>query len=403
MRALQQFISVTAVHVATAVMFILIFTTTVFSAETEVSIPITTIWEQQFGDMQYSYESKAALLAPSGMLMVVGVYSSITNGYAPEGGWIWSIDASGKKISDHRYHAEILGSRLVGIDAFEFVGNDVVAIAGRLSNGKSFLIHVDSSGKIVRTTDLGNRWIAKLIQMNDGSLLLSGQKNGDMLLMKMDKSGGIVWERMTNRGKDDSLIDGDFIADHLLLVEQSGKQEQFSITDSMIGLVNSSIEGKRGRTIFSTKGRSASLASDENRVVLVYDASTAGDLDMRFVMFDKKSHALRKAPIIKGKLAVERFRVGCAGKAGFVVVGTVGGKMSLTFIDKYGQINLQHMRPIDDAFFLNPDVVGGEAAYVVSTMMVLTKDKQPRTLVNILKIDPMLRDAKAGKTGAASK
>lgn len=376
---------------AVEVMFVLLLTTTgVFAAsDTPPLVPI--IWEQSFGDEQYSYESKATMVTTDGILTVVGTYKPIKNRHAPpEGGWIWKIDGGGKKITDVRFNTNILNSSLVGIDACELVGDGVVAIAGRLSNGTSSLLQVDASGKVVKTTELGNRRIAKLFRMSDNTFMLAGQKNGDMLLMKLDKSGAIIWEKVTNRSKDDSLIDGNAIADHLLLVELSGKQEQFSITDSMIGLVTPAIDGKIGSPVFSTKGRSGSLARNSKRTVLLYDAAMMSEPDMKLVMLDSKFHVIQETPITKGKIALERYRVGLAGKSDFIVVGTIGGKMLLTLIDQGGKIKSQDTRLNNDAFFMNPEVVGSDSTYVVSTMMVLTNDKKPKTLVNILKIGQSL-------------
>ena len=106
-------------------------------------------------------------------------------------------------------------------------------------------------------------------------------------------------------------------------------------------------------------------------------------------MLDSDLQVIREAPITKGKIALERFKVGRAGDSGFIAVGTSGGKMILTLIDMNGQVKWQNTRP-NNEFFLNPEVVGSDFAYVVSTMMVLTNDKRPKTLVNILKIDPSL-------------
>jgi hypothetical protein len=235
--------------------------------------------------------------------------------------------------------------------------------------------------------DLGSRQIAKLFKMSDNSLVLAGQKHGDALLMKLDKSGAVIWEKVTDKGKDDSLIDGNIVADRLVLVELSGKQEQFSITDSMVGLVKPAKDGKMGAPVFLTKGRAGSVASDLKRTVLVYDGGMKSEQDIRFVVLDGKFRVIREASITKAKLALERFKVGRAGNSGFIVVGTIGGKMILTFIDTGGQVKWQHTRLNNDAFFLNPEVAGGEVSYVVSNTMVLTKDKLPRTLVNILKIE----------------
>lgn len=215
----KQYIGFNLTHatsrVAVGVMFALLFTTTDVFAAPDTTTPIPIVWEQSFGDEQYSYESKAAMIAPDGMLTVVGTYKLVKNRRAPpEGGWIWRIDRSGKKISDIRFDNSISGSKLAGIDAFALVGEDAVAITGYLSSGKSFLIHVNASGKVVRTLDLGDGRIAKLFRMSDGSLMLAGQKNGDLLLTKLDKSGAIIWEKVTDRGKEikSNLVYGRFAA-----------------------------------------------------------------------------------------------------------------------------------------------------------------------------------------------
>ena len=385
----SHYITNSASKVALVVVFASIFSSTCVFATTDSSTPIPIAWEQSFGDEQYSYESMAAMAAPGGILTVVGTYNPVKNRHAPpEGVWIWKIDGGGNKIADVRFKFNILNSTLVGIDACELVGDGVVAMVARLSNGSSSLLYVDASGKVVKTVELGNRRIAKLFRMSDNSLMLAGQKNGDMLLMKLDKLGVIVWEKVTDKGKDDSIIDGNAIADHLLLVEISGKQEQFFITDSMIGLVTPAIDGKVGVPTFTTKGRSGSLARNSKRTVLLYDAVMTSEQDMRLVILDSKFHVIQETPIVKGKIALERFKVGLAGKSDFIVAGTIGGKMVLTLIDQAGMIKWQDTRLNNDAFFMNPEVVGNDSTYVVSTMMVLTNDKKPKTLVNILKIDP---------------
>jgi hypothetical protein len=374
-------------RVAAKVIFVLLFTTTGVFAVSETPTLIPKVWEQSFGDEQYSYESKAAMIAPSGMLTVVGTYTPVKNRHTPpEGGWIWKIDSNGKKISDVRFDSNISGLKLAGIDAIELIGSDVVAIAGRLSNGKSSLLHIDVAGKVVKTQELGNRRIAKLFRMSDGSLMLAGQKNGDLLLMKLDKSGAIVWEKVTDRGKDDSLIDGSIADDHLLLVELSGKQEQFLMADSVIGLVTPAADGKVDAPVFTTKGRNGSLARNLKRTALVYDAAMNSDQDIRLVMLDSDYHVVREAPITKGKFSLEKFTVGNAGESAFILAGTAGGKMVVAAVNTSGLVQWQNTRVNDKAFFMNPEVVSGDAAYIVSTMMVLTSDKQPKTLVNVLKI-----------------
>ena len=323
------------------VALVLTFATTTLLAATEGAAPIPYMaWEQSFGDEQYSYESKAAVVAPGGILTVVGTYNPVKNRHAPpEGVWIWKIDGGGNKIADVRFKFNILNSTLVGIDACELVGDGVVAMVARLSNGSSSLLYVDASGKVIKTVELGNRRIAKLFRMSDSSLMLTGQKNGNLLLMKLDKLGVIVWEKLTDKGKDDSIIDGIAIADHLLLVEISGKQEQFFITDSVVGLVTPAIDGKIGVPTFATKGRGGSLARNSTRTVLLYDAAMTSEQDMRLVMLDSKHHVIQETPITKGKIALERFRVGLAGKSDFIVAGTVGGKMLLTLIDQVERLS----------------------------------------------------------------
>ena len=375
---------------ASDVIYILLFTTTGVFAASDTSPPIPIVWEQSFGDDQYSYESKSAMVAPGGILTVVGTYKPVNNRHAPpEGVWIWKIDGSGKKIADVRFNGNIFNSALGRIDACELVADGVVALVVRLNDGSSSLIYVDAIGKVVKTLELGNRRIAKLFRMSDNSLMLAGQKNGDLLLMKLDKLGVIIWEKVTDKGKDDSIIDGNAIADRLLLVELSGKQEQFLITDSTISLVTPAIDGKIGSPIFTTKGRSGSLAHNSKRTVLLYDAAMTSEQDIRLVMFDSNFHVIQETPIVKGKIVLERFKVGLAGKSDFIVAGTIGGKMLLTLIDQGGKIKSQDTRLNNDAFFMNPEVVGNYSTYVVSTMMVLTNDKKPKTLVNIIKIDPI--------------
>ena len=388
-RLLDCYFANAASSIVVAVMFVLLLNTTSIFAALESLLPVPMVWEQSFGDEQYSYKSEAAIVTSSGMLMAVGTYAPAKNRRAPpDGGWIWKIDGNGKRISDVRFDSSILGSTLAGIDALALVGDDNVAIVGHLSNGKSFLLHVNALGKVVKTIDLSSRHISKLFRMSDGSLMLAGQKNGDMLLMKLDKAGGIVWEKITDQGKDDALVDGSISVDRLLLVALSGKQEQFAMTDSTIGLVKPAIDGKLDDPIFTIKGRNGSLARDAKRIMLVYDAAMTSEQDIRFVMLDNALRVVKEAPITTGKISIERFKVGRAGEIGFIAAGTAGGKMILTFIDTDGQVKWQHTRLNDNAFFMNPEVVGNDSAYVISTMMVLTSEKQPKTLVNILKIDP---------------
>lgn len=350
-------------------------------------VPPSLEWERTIEDKVYSYESRATCLTRSGELVILGIRKPVAEdkGKSLQTAWIATFRPDGSRSPSIEFGANLGRLEIRDLDAIASIGDATYAIVGRSGNGNAFLAHINALGKITYYKDLGRRRFTTILPDENGQVILAGYSGSDSLLQAVSAKGESVLEDSRDRGKDESFVAAVTDGEQVILIENSGKREQFFLTDSTVSLSRFRIGQPIGNPAFVAQGRGGSVALGQDRIVIVYDAGSTSSQLIKAAILDKDLRRIRDDKIFDVKFGLERFKVSRVGEHSFLVVGTGSGNLFMALIDEDGRIRWEDIKS-GPAFYMHADTAGNQFSYVVSTAMTLTEQRKRKLSVQVFKV-----------------
>ena len=179
--------------------------------------------------------------------------------------------------------------------------------------------------------------VEKIVPLPDGSLLLLGERSLDFLIVRVDRTGKVLWQQQDDRGAMDSLFDGEpapgggFVA-----VGDSGTFDMLSRGPSKVWVRRYSPEGKvvAERTFSGHRGR---LAGDgKGNYLLVYDQSATDAQQVRAELLDAGLKTLWQREILNAQQGYATFDA-LHEAPGWIVFGAREERPFVTGLDPAGK------------------------------------------------------------------
>lgn len=319
------------------------------SAEVMTEIP-QTAWVRTFGEDRLLHTAKAMGISPIAKSVILAGSSSLAGGSGESASsWLWVISENGKRTQ------EVLLNRFRNdrkVNPFHpyvccianLHNDDVVLVVEFLENRPS-VVRVNKNGEVLfrKLTDRSqkDRTFFEIIPAKRDALLLIGSEHGNALVVKIDSWGKKLWEKVIDRGKVESFIDGLHREDDsfVLVGDSSIYRSSFFPGPSEVWVVKLDAKGN----ILSEKtfpGRYGGIAKGkDDSYVIVYDKSDSANQDIRLQALDANLGQLWAEKLLTMQTNVPgRFNIVSVANGGFVVAGsTEDHRLWISKIDNRGR------------------------------------------------------------------
>lgn len=370
------------------------FALTPLQLQAAESVPLKNIvWERYFGQADYSYTSRAInMSAKDNTLYIAGpVELPYKTKIQKRGLYIRWVNKAGESITNiHLSESYPEIGKLIEVNAVNSLRNNGMVAAVTNESGKSFLVNIDKSGKISINNKLEpESKISKMVSNQDGSFLLIGRELFKELVIKTDSSGKEQWRKVFDRGRNDIIIDAVSIdGGGFLLIENSGKIEQFFMGESDLFVARYDAKGERVNERY-LPGRYGSIArGKDGNYVIVYDKSATAEQDIWVQAYDKNLNPLWSQKVISTKFGLERFKIAALANGNYLVVGTVDGKPWVTYLDTTGAKKWDYLSTEKEVGVGLDLAVDGNDCYLVSSIITLNAEKAMINKVKVIKFQP---------------
>lgn len=354
----------------------------------------TTLWENKFGDADYSYHNRAAVLSPidSG-LFIAGEYTSSARGVptVTEGLWVWKVNPVGEKIIDLKLkNPADDAKKYLNVEALTITDSEDIILIAKMGGGRINLIKLNSVGEIVLSKELkSERDISRIIHTAGNNFLLIGHDRFNSLLMKMDANGEVLWEKVADRGKDDMFVDGIVIEDGgFVLIENSGKSAQFYLASSEIWITKYDSKGEKISEI-SFQGRHGSISrGKDGSYAIVYDKSGTSKQDIWAKTIGTDLNEKWNVNIVSTEFGLESFKIGSLTNGDYIVTGPIMLRPWVSSIDSTGakrwDFHNKTMEPASGTDFISKD----DTCFIISSVVTITGQDKITNKIKVIKFQP---------------
>lgn len=353
-----------------------------------------TLWENKFGDAEYSYHNKAAFLSPKDSgLFIAGEYTSSARGVptVTEGLWVWKVNPAGEKIIDLKLkNPADDAKKYSNVEALAITENEDIILIAQMRRGRANLLKLNSAGEILLSKELkSERDISRIIPTADNNFLLIGHDKFNSLLMKIDANGEVLWEKINDRGKDDMFVNGILTEDGgFILIENSGKSAQFYLASSEMWITKYDSKGEK-ITEKSFPGRHGSIArGKDGSYAIVYDKSGTAKQDIWAKAVDKDLNEKWDVNVTSTDFGLESFKIASLTNGDYIVAGPIMLRPWVSYIDSTGvkkwDFYNKAMEPASGTDFISK----GNDCFIVSSVVAITDQYKINNKIKAIKFQP---------------
>lgn len=207
------------------------------------------------------------------------------------------------------------------------------------------LVVVSEDGEVQLARELNvparEALITKAVPLPDGSVLLIGRADLDVLLVKVSSRGDILWQRIVDLGRADYAVDalpepgGTF-----LLVMNSGDYAINGSGPSEIHIGRFNATTAEQTTAIHLAGTGGAIARTDESVVLVYALLSEGEQSGHVTLYDERLRELSSQRLFSEPMGMQaaQFAIARLRSGGFLVCGTQGDLPYMAMGDSHGRV-----------------------------------------------------------------